>query len=675
MTDIYAELRDLSPDQRELMLVMLEKQGVDVGRLPLPKRPSPESAPMSASQIRLWTMDRLSSGLPTENVPVAIELEGVINAEAIARSINLLIERHELLRTTFHEESERLEQRIDEFVPVEVELIDLESQEGQSSETVNAALVEHGSKLFDLETDWLLRPALFRVSKESHILLLTFHQLVVDGWAVNVFLQQLSDAYAEFCADRTPDKDVPGIQYADMAAWQNEGWEDKLIEGQVDYWVKQLRGAPAILELPLGRPRPSVPDFSGALCLFEISAENSNALRELVRQEGVTMFTGVLATLKVLLAAYTGQPDIVVGTLVSRRGRTEAEAMMGNCGNNLLLRTDIAATAPFREILHRVNDVTLDSMAHQDVPLEIVNEKLQADANQRIPAFQIGFIFRDGGAHDRIKIPGVQVRQRFVDLGTARLDLWLDLADHGGPLSGEIQYRTDLLDAQQMDRLMRHWQTAVAELAANPDVPIEQCRLFAKDDGLTLGQAHQIEQMLATHDAIQAARVTVSGPLCDGPANIYFIRRESAEVTGTELRGWLARSLDFDLGPAMFKETDMLPEEASQAAASRVDAGQEPLTGIEARIAEIWSQELGVSFVGPNDNFFDLGGHSLLAVQVLKKLHGLGAAPPDAKSLVTGTLRQLALQMLGELEPTTAKDSTEKSPKRSLWDKISTRLA
>jgi hypothetical protein len=680
MEDIYAELRELSQEQRELMLSMLEKEGVDLARLPLPERRLDASAPMSMAQQRLWTMHQLSSGMPTENVPVAIELDGELDVKALSAGLSLLVERHEILRTTFHEGDAVPEQHINAFSPAELALVDLSGPHGEPGENVvEAALVKEGSRLFHPERDWLLRPVIFRLATDKHILLLTFHQLVVDGWAINVLLQELSAAYASFCAGATPDVDAPAVQYADMAEWEQDGWEAERIAAQAGIWAEKLAGAPALLEVPTGRVRPAVPAFSGAIALLFMSAEPVAALRDLARQEGVTLFTAVLTTLKVLLAEYSGSTDILVGTLISRRSRAETENMVGNFGNNLLLRSEISPAASFRETLHRVNDVTLDAMSIQDAPLELVNSSLQKATGKRIPAFQIGFIFRDGGLQDRLKMSGLQVRQRFVDLGTARLDLWLDLADHGATLSGEVQYRTDLFDAAQMERLMLHWERAANQLTQYPDLPLAEISLFTAEDGLSQKQGAEIATLLAQHPDLVDVDVAVPGPLAGGQTTISFVLADSSAITGSELRDWLTERLEFELGPAFFKESDAFSINAAANAGVSVDSSiSESLTEFETMISDVWKQELGVRQVYANDNFFDLGGPSLLAIDVLKQLRNLGDSPPDPKSLVTGTLRQLARQMQGnapgvENAPTTAVET--KPQPRGFLARLAARLS
>ena len=644
MSDIYAELRDLSPEQRELMLDMLEKEGVDLSRQPIPQRRDAQVAPMSAAQRRLWTMHSLASGLPTENVPVAIEIVGQIDTVALSKSVNFLISHHEILRTTFHDEGGQLMQRIHDYEETPLPVIAVDAgTEGFAAPAVARALVEHAEQLFRLAVDFSMRPVLLQLSDGSSVLLLTFHQLVVDGWAINVLLQQLTDTYQAFVNNRMPAPLGSEVHYADFAEWQNEGWEDARIAKQVDYWVGQLQGAPARLLLPTGHADSNRQDFRGALTLFSLDGEVAEALRGLAKQAGVTLFTTVLATLKVLLAAYTNQPDIVVGTLISRRSRPETENMIGNFGNNLLLRSQVSSDLNFKQVMQRVNDATLDSMANQDAPLELVNTKLHEQSNQHVPAFQVGFIFREGGIQDRLKLPGLEVRQRFVDLGTARLDLWLDLADHGHELSGEIQYRSAVFTGEQMQQLLQDWREAIAQLVAHPDLPIADLEILADNRKLTASQGAQLEALLMKHDAVQVARVSNVGALCTGPTQIDFVRSQGSEITGSMLREYLATSSNFQLGPTMFRETDQIENLENRLATKHDDPV--PMNAIEKQVAAIWQRELGVAYIDVGDNFFDLGGHSLLAVNVLKQISAISSTSPDAKSLVTGTLRQLAAQL------------------------------
>lgn len=676
MQDVFAELRDMSPAQRELMLSMLANDGVDISRLPLPRRRDESVAPMSAAQKRLWTMHQLSIGQPTENVPVAIELSGEINAEALLASVNFVIGMHEILRTTFHEVEGVLTQLVHnhDSRDIAIPLIDLAVASKPNPQKINDALIAHGSELFNLETDWLIRPALFRLAANEHILQLTLHQLVVDGWSVNILLEQISFAYAALADGAAPDLQAAAIQYPDMAEWQQDGWESGALAGQVNYWVQRLEGAPVTMEIPVGRTRPTVPAFTGAIKIFQIDQAETSSLRELTQREGVTLFTGVLASLKVLLAAYTGSADIVVGTLISRRSRPETEMMIGNFGNNLLLRSVIPSDMTFRQVLHAVNDTTLDAMANQDAPLELVNEKLQQAVGQRIPAFQIGFIFRDGSAKDRLKMPGVQVSQRFVDIGTARLDLWFDLGVQGELLSGEIQYRNDLYDPEQVNKIVEHLQHAIALVTANPDRPLTAHEIFVGGEGLSISQGQAVNFILSDHPLIEQCRVIVAGPLSSGPTLIQYVLNKSAALTGTELRSWLESNLEFSLGAMLFREVDALLDDTPGRGRETRSQQVADLSDFESRIRDIWKKELGVKFIGPNDNFFDLGGHSLLAVEVLKAMQTIGSMPPDPKSLVTGTLRQLARQMEGHSSSINEQPDGAKVKGRSWIGRITARL-
>lgn len=644
MEDIFAELRQLSADQRELTLRLLQKQGVDIQSLPLPARADARRAPLSTAQQRLLALHELSAGLPTENVPVAIDLMGELDQAALSAAVRFLIERHEILRTTIHTDGQRAEQRIHDAGAFALVVTDLAADEYPPEEAdITAALVEHAAQLFDPAEDWLMRPVLFRINDNRHILLLTFHQLAADGWAVNILTGELGVAYAAFAAAKEPALDRPMLQFADYAEWEQEGWGADSQKAQVAYWVAKLAGAPPLLDIPTGRPRPATPGFTGGLSLVEFDAASVGDLRELAKQEGVTLFTAVLASLKVLLAAYSGQQDIVVGTLTSRRGKAETESMVGNFGNNLLLRSAVPPTSSFRDIVRAVNDTTLDAMAYQDAALDEINAALDAQSGQRIPAFQVGFIFRDGDISTRLHMPDIEVRQRFVDIGTARLDLWLDLTDSGSRLTGEILYRDDVFDALQVELLSSHWANAIRQLGKFPELPVAEIDIF-DSAGLSPARAAEVADLLKMHPAVEAARVTATGPLAPGAAQIAFVRAAEAEITGTELRNWLSNQLEFPLGPAMFTEADAL---ADLSLTTRRDYRDQaaPESELEKSIAALWSKALGVEIIYATDNFFDLGGHSLLAVQVLRELRELGDAPPDPKSLVTGTLQQLAMQM------------------------------
>ena len=655
MTDLYEELDALTPEQRRLAEALLRKEGIAAERLPIPCRRDRSSAPLSIAQRRIWALTRLTGGLPTENVPVAVEIRGPLDVGALERSLDTVIRRHDMLRTVFPLRDGRPQQVVLPHEPLSLPVADLSDVDGDAGERRTAAgalLADRAAEPFELSRDPLCRPLLVRVDPGTHFLLITMHHLSTDGWGVDVMFREMSAVYQAARDGREPTLPELDIQYGDLAAWQSRGFAESGVGEQIEFWKGRLRGAPPLLGLSTDRPRPPVPSFRGSVAALRWGEPLSGTLRDLSKASGVTLFTSLLAGLKALLYRYTGVTDVIVGTLVSQRGRPEAENLIGNLGNNVLLRSDLSGNPSFRELVRRVNDVVMDAIAHQDAPLEDVQRELEREGG-RIPMFQIGFIFRNRAAAQNLSLPGLQVRKRVVDLGTARLDLWFDMVDDGTHIEGDVQYRSDLWSAATMQRLVTQYGALLEAASADPDAPIDALDIGADAMGPRVDSG-AVEAALRQHPAVREAAVLPATPLTGGPTQVWTVRQPGAQATVTELREFVKERVA--LGPVRFHDREELPRRADGAVdfaslrgAHLAGAGSrgelvEPEGDTEELIARLWRDVLGLKRVGANDNFFDLGGHSLLATEVLDQIERRLSVRPEASSIVTGSLRQLAAQ-------------------------------
>ncbi|MBV8858949.1 MAG: amino acid adenylation domain-containing protein, partial [Acidobacteria bacterium] len=334
---------------------MRESAGRAPSTPPLTAVPRGERTPLSFAQQRLWFLDRLEPGSAAYNIPAAVRLTGALDTAALRRALSAVVSRHETLRTTFAEMDGEPAQLIREAAEVALSVVDLTHLPGPEREAAALGAARAEAALpFDLSRGPLLRAQLLRLSEEEHVLLLTMHHIVSDGWSMGILVQELSRAYAAFASGTEPA--LPGlpIQYADYAAWQR-GWMDgEALDAQLAYWRGQLKGAPPVLELPTDRPRPAVQTFAGASHRFRLGRELTQALHRLGRQEGATLFMTLLAAFDALLYRYTSQEDISVGTPVAGRTRAETEALIGFFVNTLVLRSRLHPEMSFRELLAEV---------------------------------------------------------------------------------------------------------------------------------------------------------------------------------------------------------------------------------------------------------------------------------------------------------------------------------
>ena len=431
----------------------------------------PVSAPLSFAQQRLWFLDQLEPGSPLYNVHSAVRLHGQLNVAALERSFDFMVRRHETLRTTFELHNGLPLQVISPQLDLIVEHADL------TKAAINTALEEEALRPFDLATGPLLRVKLLRLGTDDHVLSLTMHHIIADGWSMGVLIAELGSPYEVFSQGEAPSLPELPIQYADFARWQQDWLNGDVLAIQLDYWKKQLDDV-ATLQLPTDRPRPSIRSHRGSRQSFALPRDLSPVLIKLARTESVTLFTLLLAAWQTLLSRYTGQTDIAIGTPIANRNRFETEALIGFFVNTLVLRSDVSGNPTFRELLERVFALVLDAQAHQDVPFEKIVEELQLERSlSYTPLFQVMFALHNAPVQV-IDLPDLKLISVEVARSTARFDLTFELFERGGHISGVLEYSTDLFDAATITRLLGHYHRLLMAIAENPDQSILELPLL-----------------------------------------------------------------------------------------------------------------------------------------------------------------------------------------------------
>ena len=309
---------------------------------------------------------------------------------------------------------------------------------------------------------------MLRLDDQQHIALLTFHHIIIDGWSMGVFVREVAALYNAFSQGlASPLAELP-VQYADYAVWQREWLQGEVLEQQIGYWKQQLEGAPELLELPTDRPRPAVQTHRGASVGMVLSQELTAKLRELCRAEGATLFMLLLAVFKVLLARYTGQEDISVGTPIAGRNRVETEGLIGFFVNTLVLRTDLSGKPTVRELMRRVREVALGAYAHQELPFEKLVDELQVERSlSHTPLFQVVFALQNT-AQELLELPGLSLSAAGEASGMAKFDLTLNMSESGEAISGALEYNTDLFDETTIRRLVGHFETLLESFVSDP---------------------------------------------------------------------------------------------------------------------------------------------------------------------------------------------------------------
>ncbi|MCP6760233.1 MAG: amino acid adenylation domain-containing protein [Fischerella sp. CENA71] len=436
----------------------------------IPKRQISQSIPLSFSQQRLWFIDQLYHGSSFYNIPIAFHIKGQLNITVLQQSLNEILKRHEIWRTNFRLVNGEPIQEIIPDLTWELPIINLEHLFGKDWEAeVKQLAAQEATKPFNLAKGLLVRATLLKLNEQEHVLLVTMHHIITDGWSCGVFLRELSTLYAAFSKNQpSPLPPVP-IQYADFTIWQRDRIQGKFLATQLNYWKQQLSIELPVLQLPTDRPRPSVISFNGAKQYFTLSTTLTDALRQLSQQEDATLFMTLLAAFNILLYHYTDQEDILIGSPIANRNRAELEGMLGLFVNTLVLRNNLSGNPSFREFLHRVREVTLNAYAHQDLPFEMLVEELQPERDlSRNPLYEVMFVLQNTPTSVQ-EVSGLTLRTLEFDSGTAQLDIFLSMFESQEGLTGCLEYNTDIFDVTTISQFLNHFQTLLANIIANPE--------------------------------------------------------------------------------------------------------------------------------------------------------------------------------------------------------------
>ena len=484
------EIRDQLRERKSEILAFLHKirPSQDEVFTPVPRE---GDMPLSFAQQRIWFLYQLDPEDRSYNLVWPLRLRGKLDVPALKQSIQGVIRRHEALRTTFAVRDGEPVQMIDRdqtrgtSFPVD-DLCDL--PESEQMETVQKMAVEGLERIFDLENDPLLRCGLLCLGPEEHVLLIFGHHMVCDSWAAGIFIRDLAAFYRAFSEDRPNDTltlpELP-IQYADFALRQREWLEKGELEKQLDYWKRQLAGAPFVLELPTDHPRPAELTSTGSLERFELDDDLARELNSLSHGTGTTLFMTLFAAFSTLIFRYTGQEDMLIGTLIANRNRKEIEHLIGLFVNTLVLRADLSGDPEFPDLVSRVRQVTLNAYAHQDIPFDQLIEAVQPPRRlSHTPLFQIVFSMQNVPL--KMELPGLSMDLLDVERETAQFDLSFDMMEMDGRLTGTVEYRTDLFEADTIRRMIGHFQTLLEAIAENPRQRISELPL------MTAAEQHQV---------------------------------------------------------------------------------------------------------------------------------------------------------------------------------------
>ncbi|MCC5658374.1 amino acid adenylation domain-containing protein [Nostoc sp. XA010] len=440
--------------------------------------------PLSFAQQRLWFLSQLVPDSSLYNVSAPVRLTGLLDIAALKNSFNEVVQRHEILRTSFVAVEGQPIQVIVPNLDLSLPIVDLQALEPSEQATqVQNLATEEELKPFDLASGFLLRVKLLRLHQTEHILLLTMHHIISDGWSMGILVQELATLYEAFCTGKPNPLPPLPIQYADFAVWQRQCLQGEVLESQLAYWKQQLLGGNLpTLNLPIQRSHLPVPSYKGASYSFELSGNLSQQILELSRQENATLFMTLLAGLQILLYRYTNLDDIVVGTDIANRTQSQTELLIGFFINLLVLRTDMRGNPSFRELLQRVREVTLQAYAHQDLPFDKLVEELKTERDlQQTPLFQVLFVLQNTPARE-IELTDLKLHPLETEDGNSKFDLALFAVETEQKISFNWRYKTDLFDETAIARLSSHLQTLLTSIVAQPDTKISSLEMLTPDE-------------------------------------------------------------------------------------------------------------------------------------------------------------------------------------------------
>jgi amino acid adenylation domain-containing protein len=433
---------------------------------------------LSFAQQRLWFLDQLEPGSSAYNMPAAYRLTGSLNVTALGQSLNEIVRRHEILRTSFPSVEGQPHQVIAASLPLTLSMLDLQRLSTEEREVeVNQQAIEAAQQPFDLAQGPLFRVKLLRLADDDHVLLLNMHHIISDGWSFNVFFKELTTLYGVFSSSKPSPLPDLSIQYADFSIWQRQWLQGEVLQSQLDYWLHQLGGELPILQLPTDYPRPPIQTYQGSSQSLELPLDLAESLKNLSQQEGVTLFMTLLAAFKVLLFRYSGQEDIIVGSPIAGRNRIETEPLIGCFVNTSVLRTDLSMAPSFRELLGRVRETALGAFTHQELPFEKLVEELQPERDlSRTPLFQVWFNMVT--TEDiQLELSGLEV-QLFNLLDTpSKFDLTLYIKDHQKGIKLTLVYNADLFKSVRMDEMLAQFQNLLEQAVETPEKCIYQFSL------------------------------------------------------------------------------------------------------------------------------------------------------------------------------------------------------
>ncbi len=488
--DMFAVVDRLSPADRERVLRALRQEALEAEAPGIgPRGAAPERIPLSVSQHRLWLLDQLRPGSCIYNEFAAWHLNGALDVAVLEQALSEILRRHESLRTTFPASGGAPVQAIAAPRPLQLSVVDLARLPRPKRDAAVRVLArEVAHRPFDLARGPLLRVTVIRCAEQEHVLVLTAHHIILDGWSVGVFRQELAQLYTAFRArEPSPLQELP-FQYADFTLWQRQRLDEEDLTPQLEYWQRQLSDLPPLTELPQAKVRPAVETFAGGREHFVLPPSLGEPLAAFGRREGATLFMTLLAGFQALVHRYTVERDVPIGTVLAGRDQPGLERLIGFFVNTLVLRCEIHGGLSFRELLKRTRRTAIEAYENRDLPFDHVVEALQPERSLSYnPLFQLMFVLQNTPP-GREEVSGLTLTPLEMDSGLAKYDLALSMKAAPRGIEAAWEHNCDLFEAAEIRRMSGHLKILLQGIVDDPDRPISDLPLISNAERQALAQ-------------------------------------------------------------------------------------------------------------------------------------------------------------------------------------------
>ncbi len=444
------------------------------------------SAPLSYSQKRLWFIDQLDKGSAQYNMPLALKLDGLLDVTALNKTFNKIIQRHEILRTVYGQDDQRQYIRKDfEFLIEQVDLSAMTNESDKEKEIKKIAEKE-ATKLFSLDSDLMIRACLLKLTDNCHILLITIHHIASDGWSLGILVDDFASIYENIISEQESLIGELPVQYSDYAYWQEENVD--LLEDQTSYWIKQLEDLPSVHSLPLDNTRPDYQTYQGNVLHQYIPEELTSQLNQLCRRANVTLFMLLHSAFSLVLSRWSNTSDIVIGTPIAGRNKPELDSLIGYFVNTLVLRSEIKSKATFEQLLQQNRTMLLEAYEHQDVPFEMLVDRLQPERSlSHSPLFQIFFTFHNQQKGE-LKLPSIEIADITEKSPVAKFDLELSAVEHMGKIELCWNSAVSIFDSQTIERVSESYLRLLEQLVDSISQEVSEYSMLPKEDEQQLAQ-------------------------------------------------------------------------------------------------------------------------------------------------------------------------------------------